>query len=158
MLSHVFKLHAVVPIGPCLQQAFAHHIRRNYCEYFMKPDKRTIILPILLIVIGSGWLLTTLGVGPGIDWIWTLGLAVTGMLMFAVGGFDKATFVAGSFFIVASCLSLLRQTERVTIDVEVPILVIVSGILMLVARHPKIPVPKWIKDAGRVGDDAASND
>ena len=78
--------------------------------------------------------------------------------MFAVGGFDKATFVAGSFFIVGSCLSLLRQTDRLSMDVEIPILVIVAGVLMLVARHPGIPVPKWIKEAGKVGDDASPNE
>jgi uncharacterized membrane protein len=109
----------------------------------MKPDK-TIVLPVLLIAIGAGWLLTVLGVAPGIDWIWTFGLAVVGFLAFVVGGFDKVTFVTGTFFIVTSCLSVLRQTGRITIDVEVPILVIVAGVLLLIARHSAIPVPRWI--------------
>ena len=109
-----------------------------------KPDKKTLVLPILLIAVGVGWLLTTLGIAPGIDWIWTLGLAVVGFLAFAVGGFDKVTFVTGTFFIVASCLALLRQTDRLRPDIEVPILVILAGVLLLVARHPSIPVPKWL--------------
>ena len=110
----------------------------------MRPGNTGLIVPALLITVGTGWLLTTLGVAPGIDWVWTLGLAIAGVLVFLVGGFDKVTFVAGTFFIVTSFLSVLRQTGRVSIDVEVPILVIVSGVLLLVARHPGIPVPNWV--------------
>lgn len=110
----------------------------------MKPAKKTLLVPILLITVGAGWLLTTLGVAPGIDWVWTLGLAVVGLLTFAVGGLDKVTVVIGPFFIIASCLSILRQTGRLHLDVEVPLLVIIGGILLLVARTPAIPIPKWI--------------
>ena len=110
----------------------------------MKPDKKTLMLPILLIAVGAGWLLTTLGIVPGIDWVWTLGLAAVGLLTLAVGGLDKVTVVIGPFFILASCLSILRQTNRLRLDVEVPILVIAAGILLLVARSPMIPTPSWI--------------
>lgn len=110
----------------------------------MTPGKPGLLLPVLLITVGTGWLLTTLDVAPEIDWVWTLGLAVSGILPFALVGFDKVTFVAGTFLIVASCLSLLRQTERLSLDVEVPILVIVAGLLLLLARLPAIPVPTWV--------------
>ena len=110
----------------------------------MKPDKKTLLFPVLLITVGVGWLLTTLGVAPGIDWVWTLGLAVVGLLTIAVGGIDKVTVVVGPFFLVASCLSLLRQTDRLSLDVEVPILVIMAGVLLLIARSPAIPIPLWI--------------
>jgi hypothetical protein len=110
----------------------------------MKTDKQTLILPLLLITVGSGWLLSVLEVAPGIDWIWTLGLAVVGFLTFAVGGFDKLTIVVGPYFILASCLSILRQTNRLELDIEVPILVIAAGVLLLIARLPRVPVPAWI--------------
>lgn len=113
----------------------------------MTPDKKTLLLPALLIIVGVGWLLTALGFAPGIDWIWTLGLAGVGFLAFVVGGFDKVTFVAGSFFIITSLLSVLRQTGRISIDIEVPILVILAGVLLLVARHPAIPLPKWVHES-----------
>ncbi len=106
-------------------------------------DKKTLIIPLLLIAVGGGWLLTTLGVAPGINWVWSLGLAAVGFLSFIVGGLDKVTFVTGSFFIVASCMSVLRQVGRIALDVEVPILVIVSGILLLIARLPAIANPNW---------------
>ena len=107
-------------------------------------DKKTLLFPILLITFGTGWLLTTVGVAPGIDWIWTLGLAVLGLLTFVIGGFDKVTVVIGPFLILASCLSILRQTGRLHIELEMPILIILLGILVLIARMPSIPVPKWI--------------
>jgi hypothetical protein len=112
----------------------------------MNPNRKTLALPLLLIAVGTGWLLTTLGVAPGIDWVWTLALAVVGLLAFVIGGFDKVTVVLGPFFIVASCLSVLRQTGRIAIDVEVPILVIIAGVLLLIARHPAVPIPKWIQE------------
>lgn len=110
----------------------------------MKTDKRTLVIPILLIVIGAGWLLTNIGVAPGINWCWTLALAAVGLLSFAVAGFDKVTVVFGPFFILASCLSVLRQAGYLQVDVEVPILVIIAGVLLLIARTPAIPIPKWI--------------
>ncbi len=107
-------------------------------------DKATLIFPVLMIAVGSGWLLTTLGIAPGVDWIWTLLLAIVGLLAFVVGGFDKVTAVVGTFLIIASCLSLLRQTGRLALDIEVPILVIIAGALVLIAHLPAIPSPKWI--------------
>jgi hypothetical protein len=110
----------------------------------MIPNKLGVILPILLITLGSGWLLTTLGVAPGIDWVWTLGLAVLGLLVMALGGIDKVTVALGPFLITASFLSVLRQTDRLNVDTEVPILVVVAGVLLLVVRMPTIPLPKWV--------------
>ncbi len=67
-----------------------------------------------------------------------------GLLTFVVGGFVKFTAVIGPFFILASFLSVLRQSGRLHLDAEVPILVMSIDLLMLVARHSAIPVPKWI--------------
>ncbi len=85
--------------------------------------------------------LTTLGIAPGIDWVWTLCLAAVGFLSFLLSGIDKVTIVVGPFFILGSCLSILRQNGRLPFDVEVPILVILSGFLLLLASLPIIPVP-----------------
>lgn len=115
----------------------------------MNPSTRSLVFAMVLISVGSGWLLTTLGVMPGVVWVWALGLAIVGLLSFLVGGFDKVTFVVGTFFIVASVLSVIRQTGRMSLDVEVPILVILFGVLILVARLPLVPAPTWIIDDRR---------
>lgn len=112
----------------------------------MKPNRKTLLLPLLLITLGTGWLLSTLGVVPDINWVWTLGLAVIGVATFVVCGFDKVTAVTGPFFMLTSCLSILRQTDQLPLDVEVPLLVIVSGALLMLARSRAIPVPDWITE------------
>lgn len=110
-------------------------------------DRKTLIPPVLLITVGAGSLMSTLGVMPGIDWVWTLGLALIGVLTLAIGGFDKVTVVVGPFFVAASLLSVSRQSGRLPLNVEIPVLVILAGVLLLVARHPAVPAPRWVKGA-----------
>ncbi len=117
---------------------------RNRFGAIMDSSKRSLLLPIALITVGVGWLLSTLGVITSVNWVWTLGLAAIGFVTFVLSGIDKATVVIGPFFILAACLSVLRQTGRLAVDVEVPILVIAAGVLMLVARSAAIPVPAWV--------------
>jgi len=112
----------------------------------MTPSGKTLVPPLVLITLGTGWLLTTIGIAPGVDWVWTLGLAIAGLLTMVIGGIDKITVVIGPFFMIASCLSLMRQTNRLTLNVGVPILVIVAGLLMLVARLPSVPAPQWLAE------------
>jgi hypothetical protein len=110
-----------------------------------KQSRGPAVLAILIVTVGVGWLLTALGVGPGIDWVWTLGLGVVGILTFVLSdGLDKVSVVIGPLFLVGSVLSILRQTGHLRIDVEVPVLVILVGVLMFVAQMSFIPVPKWV--------------
>ena len=115
----------------------------------MTPNKKSFILPLFMVAVGTGWLLTTLGVVPRVDWAWTLGLAVVGLLAFVLSGFDKVTVVIGPFFLIASLLSVLRQTDRLEWDIELPVLVIVAGLLLLVARLPSVPLPGWIEQSSQ---------
>lgn len=108
-------------------------------------SKGPLALSILIIAVGVGWLLTVQGYGPGIDWLWIVSLGVVGVLTFILsGGLDKASVVIGPFFLIASILSLLRQTGRLRFDTEIPILVIVLGVLLLIAQSRYILVPRWI--------------
>ena len=75
----------------------------------MSDDKKTLFIPILLITLGVGWLLTTLDVVPNVNWIWTLGLALVGILAFVIAGIDKISVAVGPFFIVAVYRSCGRQ-------------------------------------------------
>ncbi len=114
-------------------------------------DKKSMAIAILIITLGSGWLLTTLGVGTTIYWVWTMGLAVSGLLIFLASGIDKVSVVLGPFLIFSSILSILRQQERLRVDVELPVLVIMTGILLLISGLKRIPAPKWFADAEKPG-------
>lgn len=104
------------------------------------------IVPILIIVVGIGWLLNVDEIIPKVDWIWTCALAAVGILTLAVGGFDRLTFVVGPFLIIASICSILRQTGRLSLDTEIPILTIVLGVLLLLGHILRLPIPEIMKE------------
>lgn len=106
--------------------------------------KGPLLLSILIITVGVGWLLTAWGFGKEINWIWTLSLGVVGVAVFVLsGGVDKASVLVGPFLLVSSLLSVLRQTDRLGANTEMPLLVILFGVLMMIAQSPKVPAPSW---------------
>lgn len=114
----------------------------------MSSPKGPLALSLLIIAIGVGWLLSALGVLPVVNWIWSLGLGGLGVLTFVVvGGIDKVNVVIGPLLIAASGLSVLRQTRQLSFDVEVPMLVILVGILLFVSQLRIVPVPSWYEPA-----------
>lgn len=109
----------------------------------MRKTKGPVIMSALLIILGLGWLLNNLNVMHTVDWVWTGALAGVGVIVLAMG-LDKVTLVVGGFLLIASCMSLLRQTGRLTTDVEVPALVITLGVLLLVSHLAPIRKPDWL--------------
>ncbi len=107
-------------------------------------NKKSIAVSCLIITLGIGWLLTSQSIMPGVDWVWVLGLGVVGVLVLAMGGLDKVTVVVGPFLIFATFLSILRQTGRLTVETEVPVLVIIVGVLTLVSTLLPLPGPRWL--------------
>lgn len=106
--------------------------------------KGVVVLAVLIIAVGAGWLMSSLGLFPQINWVWTFGLAAAGVLTFALSrGIDKFSVIVGPFFLVSSLLSIFRQQGRIPLDVEVPILVITFGILLLIAQSRVILMPSW---------------
>jgi len=70
-----------------------------------KPSRGPLVLSILIITVGIGWLLTAQGYGQGINWVWTLGLGVAGIMAFVIsGGIDKISIIVGPFFLTGSVL------------------------------------------------------
>ena len=110
----------------------------------MQHDRTSLILGVLLVAVGGGWLLSSLGFIPTVDWAWSLGLAVIGVLAVVLTGFDKVSFVVAGFFLLASVLSVLRQMGVVKVEVEVPMLVLAAGLLLIAARSRAVPLPRWI--------------
>jgi hypothetical protein len=110
----------------------------------MPSEKGSLILASVLIAVGSGWLLSNLDIFPRIDWVWTLGLAMVGGLTFVLSGYDKFSMVVGPFFLLSSIFSAGRQMGWLKAEIEAPSLIIATGVLLLLARSPAIPVPRWI--------------
>jgi hypothetical protein len=109
----------------------------------MQP-KGPLALSLLIIAVGVGWLFTSLGFGPGINWVWILCLGGAGVLVFVMsGGVDKSSIVFGPFLLISSGLSIVRQAGQLSFDTEVPLLVITLGVLMFIAQLRVIPVPSW---------------
>ena len=98
---------------------------------------RQIALPVMIIIVGAAWLLNVMDIIPRIDWLWTCSIAAIGTLTMLLGGITKVTIVVGPFMLIASVFSVLRQTERINLDKEIPILVIILGILMLISHFMK---------------------
>jgi hypothetical protein len=92
------------------------------------------------------------GVNPEINWVCSLGLGVIGILTFVVSGFDKVTIVLGPFLLLASVLSVLRQTGTLRLEIEVPALVISVGVLLRVAQLPLIPEVGLVRANGAIGN------
>ena len=108
------------------------------------PSRGVVFLALLIVMLGLGWLLTVLGLAPDVGWVWTFSLGLVGVLVFVVSrGLDKVSVVLGPFLIVASFLSIFRQSDRLRLDVEIPILTMVLGGLLLLSQLPAIRLPRW---------------
>lgn len=102
------------------------------------------------MVVGIAWLLNSYDVIKGVDWIWSGGLASAGVLCLWIGGFNRLTVVTGPFLISASVLSILRQTDRILLNREIPILVIILGFLMILSHVLRLPNSELLKDGEEV--------
>lgn len=113
----------------------------------MGRSKEPLVAAILLILVGVGSLFNTMNLIPQVDWLWTLGLAVVGILILAFRGINKVSFVLGFQLVLASVFSVFRQTGRLHIDYEVPCLLITLGVLILISYLAPLPAPKWLDDS-----------
>ena len=105
---------------------------------------RTLLPSIFVTAFGFAWLISALGIIPQVNWIWTIGLGVVGLSTLAYQGINKFSIIVGPGFLAASLFSILRQMEYLTIEIEVPMLVILAGILMIIAHLQAIPKPTWL--------------
>jgi hypothetical protein len=108
-----------------------------------------IIVAVLVIALGIGWLLNALDVIPGVDWLWTGGLGVAGILVIAANGIDRFTFVVGLFLVVSSVFSVLRQRGSLRPNIEMPVLFIIFGVLLLLSLLLPLATPKFLSDEQR---------
>ena len=100
---------------------------------------RKFIIPAFIAGFGVIWLLDTLGIVPPLNVVWTLGLLAVGIGVFAGSGFHKESFPWGSFFIASAVCSVMRQMDMLTLRIELPLLVIILGVLLAINQTAMIP-------------------
>ncbi|QZA79759.1 hypothetical protein [Deefgea piscis] len=102
---------------------------------------RGIVFPVVLIVIGAGWLMNSLDYFPSVSWIIIIGLMSAGIALLAIEGVNKSTIVLGPMLIAGAITTFLRQQYQLPLSIQWPILLILCGFLMLLARS------RWIAAA-----------
>ncbi len=112
----------------------------------MSETRSMVIVAVLVIALGIAWLLNTLGVIPGVDWLWTGGLGVAGILVMAANGINRFTFVVGAFLLVSSVFSVLRQTGQLRPNIEMPVLFIIFGLLLLLSLILPLAPPGFLRE------------
>jgi hypothetical protein len=104
-----------------------------------------ISLGCTLIGVGGVWLLANLGYLPEINWVWVLGLLSLGMLPLGVAGLNKITFILCGFFTTASVASVLVQTNRLELNLAIPVLVIAAGLCTLLSMVFGLRTPNALR-------------
>jgi len=107
----------------------------------MSPTKK-YLAPFVIVLFGLGWLLQRLDIISSFELIWTIGLAAAGIYLIAVSGFNRDTFLPSTFLLICSLFSFLRSTNILRLSVELPVLVIIFGILMAIRNSGVIPEAK----------------
>ncbi len=115
----------------------------------MNTHARQFVLPLIIIAVGFGWLMNVLHVLTPVNWLWTVTLAGSGLLLIAAAGIDRFTAVVGPWLLCAACTGLLRQTGVIDAHIEVPVLTIALGVLMLVSRMFLPRMTLWPQGRGR---------
>lgn len=100
---------------------------------------RDASLPVTLIVVGLGWLLWEFRLFPDVDWIIGLGFIAGGIAVMAIDGINKNSVVIGPFLVAVGIAWLLHDRYGTNWRYIVPVMLVLLGALMLVARSPKVP-------------------
>jgi hypothetical protein len=96
-------------------------------------------LPITLIVVGAIGVVWHFGWFPNVESITALALAAAGVLILATDRITKSSIVLGPMLIAVGGAIWLHDTYRLRWWLLISVLLIIVGILMLVARDPRIP-------------------
>lgn len=107
----------------------------------MSPTKKYLV-PFIIIAVGLGWLLERMNIVSSWELLWTVGLAAAGIYLIVVSGFNRDTFLPSVFLLVCSFFSLLRTLGYMRVNFEIPLLVIIFGVLMAVRNSDVIPEAK----------------
>jgi hypothetical protein len=96
-------------------------------------------LPITLIIVGVVWLVWHFRLFPDIDWVIALAFAAGGIAVMVFDGINKNSIVIGPILIAMGGAWALHDHYRVSWSLIIPLLLVLLGVLMLIARSAAIP-------------------
>ena len=96
-------------------------------------------LPITLIVVGLIWLCWYFGWFRDVDWLISLGFIAGGIGVMVMDRITKNSIVVGPLLIAIGIAWLVNDRYRVSWSLLIPLLLVLVGVLMLIARNPAIP-------------------
>ena len=96
-------------------------------------------LPITLIIVGAIGVVWYFGWFPNVESITALALAAAGVLILATDRITKSSIVLGPMLIAVGGAIWLHDTYRLRWWLLMSVLLIIVGVLMLIARDPRIP-------------------
>ena len=110
----------------------------------MKPDKSIIVIAAVVAAAGIGNLLSIYGFVPTVNWPWTLGVCVAGLLMIVMNWPDRMAVGFGGILVAGYVIHLLGATQIVLEDAVSPLqftalALIVIGVQFLPPQELKHP-------------------
>lgn len=108
---------------------------------------RNAALPVTLIVLGAIGVVVYFGWLPDKDVITALGFVAAGVVILALDGITKSSIVLGPTLITIGVMWWIHDQVGTRWTLLVPILLILIGVLMLIARRPSIPDRRGKPDA-----------
>ncbi|UXY14533.1 hypothetical protein N8I74_14570 [Chitiniphilus purpureus] len=100
---------------------------------------RNTLLPVVLIVVGAGWLANSLDIAPAVSWIVVFGLVCAGVAVLLIEGCNKRTVISGPLLILTGVAIFANQQYRLPWSVLLPALMMALGLLLLLARLDAVP-------------------
>ena len=123
-----------------------------------RPTIRDSILPVVLIAAGAVWLLFNFDWIPSFDWVVTLVLVGSGFGILLLEGVNKRSIIGGPLLIALGVMWFLHFHYWVQWRYLAPLLFIIIGLLMLVARMAVIPESRGSGGAALPPPDAPRNE
>lgn len=93
-------------------------------------------LPALLFSFGAIWLMHNLGWIPDADWLRIVAPAIIGIVLFVLNGVTRTTIVVSPILLLVSLMQYLHDFYAIERKLMMPVLLMVAGLLMVVARLP----------------------
>jgi hypothetical protein len=100
---------------------------------------RDAALPITLIVVGLVWLAWYFGLIPDRSLLVAGGFVVAGIAILVADGLTKTSIVSGPFLIAIGFAWWLHDERDWTFRLIIPLMLVLLGILMMIARSAAIP-------------------